>query len=353
MLAGLGLAGVLRYRALHGGAHGLNALGLVQVVEVHVLALLAGWAGHHATHGASGIHGFLQAGIRARACLGCGVVVGTQHQQHIRALLVQSLGHGQQVTRIKGHSHGQARRLVQAGAGGVALSHQQRTGCLHLANQVKQAGLLGPANEKLVGAAFWLAGCNALHVPQLAIAVAPRNHQLFAGLVRAHAKGQNPFAAQVRGLGWVGHGGAIAIPIRLGLGSRALVFGCAAGSFCSRSLLGAGALCGLFGWAGAGGGLVLLGDDKPVRLGQTQQCANLDGAEVIKRGPDSAAFPGFVAGGSAAPSVEQVEAGFVGEMVFNGHAHALPFVARQGGRDEAQGGGDGVRAVLGVVVVHD
>ena len=88
-------------------------------------------------------------------------------------------------------------------------------------------------------------------------------------------------------------------------------------------------------------------------IGQAQQGANLDGAEVIKRVPDSAAFPLFVAGGSAAPSVEQVEAGFVGEMVFNGHGHVHPFLTGQIRWDVAQGRSDGVRGVLGVVVVHD
>ena len=192
-----------------------------------------------------------------------------------------------------------------------------------------------------------------MHVPQLACRIAQGNHQLFAGTIEAHAKRQNPLACQVGGLAWVGYVGAIALPIGLGLSGGALMFGSAAGSFCSRSLLGAGALCGLFGWAGAGGGLVWLGQGEPVILGHMQQGANAHGAGCLERLPGIATGPGVVIGGCAAPSVEHVKAGFIAELGMNSHPQARPFVTGQIRWDVAQGSSDGVGGVFGVVVVHD
>ena len=132
-------------RRLHTRLHRLQARRLVQIVKVFTVT---GWqplgpAREHGQplHSLGSGFGLFAAWVTACACLRGAVIVPTHGQQGGRQQRPHGLGHVQQVARVKGHHHGPARGLVQAGRCGVALSHQHNGSAGQMAQHMPQAGL--------------------------------------------------------------------------------------------------------------------------------------------------------------------------------------------------------------------
>ena len=199
------------------------------------------------------------------------IVIATQHQQRSRVERPQCLCHVGHIARVKGHGDGVAGGLVQAGSGGVALCQQQHGGgfikhTLNTAHQVPQARLAPALGKQLVGAVLRPLWGYALHVPQLARAIA-QGHQQSAIRGKAHAVGLHTLAGQV-GAGAVAARVAGCIPQRGRFSGGMGVFGLLLGLLCLLALcLFTRTLCQCFG-AGWCGGLVWLGQAEAVFFGQ-------------------------------------------------------------------------------------
>ena len=214
---------------------------VVEVAELGAFGVVGGAAGlfvgkHRGHVGAAHFHGGSAGAGHARIAFAEGVVVGQDEDVRRFVALVQRGGHGGQVARVKRHGHGQACGLEHAGAGGVALAHQDHRRARGHA-QLVEVALLDQASgpEFLLQAAGLLAGLaptDDLQAVDVARHVQHRHHHRPLGreahAVPAHALAVQVLAVTLLGAALPGFGGTLGGAGGIGLAGQfaaALVLG--------------------------------------------------------------------------------------------------------------------------------
>ena len=119
---------ILLMDLLYRHAHGLQAAGRVQIIEVSLCAVQGRADSQLAADGLCGFGGRLHTGVPCLAVLhGLAIVVSAEDNLPVGILVTSHAGHGFEVPGVEGHKAGVARGKVQACGGGIAFRYEQRT----------------------------------------------------------------------------------------------------------------------------------------------------------------------------------------------------------------------------------